>query len=263
MSDRVVIHWFRRDLRLSDNLALQAAFESGAKVVPLFILDPAILDSSRLGVPRLAFMLRTLVSLDRTLRVQGGQLLVRFGHPRTVLLEVAHKLRASAVYANRDYSPFARRRDAAVEAALDVPLRWYDDAILHAPGTVLKEDGEPYIVYTPFMRRWRSLAAPLHSVPPVISLSDRWHPLTEFRDVPIPALGDLGFGTTITVPDASEDRARRHLEAFAAGPIYRYGVTRNLLISDPFAAGAPVGTSYLSPHMRFGLISPRQAYWAA
>lgn len=256
-----VIHWFRRDLRLTDNTALNAALRSGQPVVPLFVFDSAILNSSRTGTPRLAFMLDALRALDAGLRAKGGRLLVRHGDPREIVPQVVRAFNAQAVYTNRDYSPYACRRDQAVEQALDVPLHVYDDIVLRAPGTVLKADGDPYIVYTPFMRKWRDQPPPPRPETPTIS-SDVLHSLEGVENPGVPDLDDLDRAPTIDVPPASEQAAQERLSAFVDGPIYGYDRSRNALIGEPFAPDAPLATSVLSPYLRFGILSPRAAFWA-
>ena len=262
MSERIAIHWFRRDLRLADNTALIAALRTGARVVPLFIFDPAILRSARTGAPRVAFMLRALHALDERLRERGSALLVRFGHPHEVLPAIVREIDAGAIYANADYTPYARRRDERLRQALTVPLHLYHDLLLRAPGEVLKDDGAPFTVFTPFMKRWRMLPPP----PGVASDNAGWgrfHTLDDIRNPGLPALAALGFGSTIAVPEADEVAAQRALARFIDGPIYIYSETRNALVTDPFASEASVGSSYLSPYLRFGILSPRQVYWAA
>ena len=262
MSSPVLIHWFRRDLRLADNTALRFAVENARQVVPLFVFDPAILSSPNTGVPRVAFMLRALSALDGALRERGSRLLIRQGRPVEVLPDVVHEFGAAGVTGNADYSPYARRRDAAVAAALDVPFHRFDDAVLRAPGTVLKDDGDPYTVFTPFKNRWRALPHP-----PVVGSSrspdGAFYRFGATANVPpIPSLRGLGFAPTIDVPEANEAAALRCLERFASGPIFEYGTARNFLIADPFAAEPALGQSYLSPYLRLGVLSPRQAYWA-
>ena len=262
MSPRVIIHWFRRDLRLADNTALRFAADSASQIVPLFIFDPAILKGPNIGAPRVAFLLKALDALDRSLQGYGSRLLIRHGRPAEVLPALVREFGVTGVAANNDYSPYARRRDAAVAAALDVPLHCFDDLALRAPGAVFKDDGQPYTVYTPFKNRWRAL-------PPPPEVTPAWYPEGIFyrfetgQDMPpLPTLSDLGFGPTIDVPAASEMAAQRALERFASGPIYEYSMGRNALVSEPFTENPPAGSSYLSPYLRLGLLSPRQAYWA-
>ncbi len=260
VTNPVVIHWFRRDLRLSDNLALNAALNSGKTVVPLFIVDPAILSSLYIGKPRVAFMLKGLRALDSDLRARGSRLLIRRGDSRVVLPSLVDELQARAVYFNRDYSPFARRRDAAVESSLSVSVFTYDDALLRPPGQVLKADGSPYVVYTPFKNQWLMQPGLFSPVTPV---SGTFYPADRLPDSHIPTLTELGLGTTIEVPDAGEEIAQRQMARFVADPVFHYDTARNSLDTDPFMVNSSPGTSGLSPYFRFGMLSPRQGYGAA
>lgn len=249
MSENPVIHWFRRDLRLSDNTALQAALETGAPVIPLFIFDPALLDGPRFGPPRMTFLMRALESLDEALQKRGSRLMVRQGQPVSALREVIAETGAWALFYNRDYTPYARRRDAQVEEALEILVRSFDDAVLLPPGAVLKGDGEPYTVYTPFMRQWKTIPKP----PVVEGAQGRFYALDEAYWRP----ESIWNGP---LPEAGEQAAQARLAAFATEAIFQYGATRNNLTPDPFDA---LDTSCLSPYLRLGLLSPRQAYWTA
>jgi deoxyribodipyrimidine photo-lyase len=263
MSPPIMIHWFRRDLRLADNAALQFAADHARQVVPLFVFDPAILASPNTGAPRVTFLLKALEALDRSLRERGGRLLIRHGRPKDVLPGVVRAFGAAGVTCNADYSPYARRRDAAVAAALDVPLHRFDDAVLRAPGSVLKNDGDPYTVFTPFRNRWRALPPPPAANPPGYPAPDFYRFGAEQDVPPIPSLRELDFEPAIVVPQASEAAAWERLAGFVSEPIYAYSTARNALVAEPFSADAPVGTSCLSPYLRMGVLSPRQVYWAA
>jgi deoxyribodipyrimidine photo-lyase len=263
MSESVVIHWFRRDLRLNDNWALHEALKSGANVIPVFVFDPAILRISQAGPPRIALMLKALRSLDEALRRQGSALLVRQGDPCRVLVKLARETQASAFYFNRDYTPYARSRDRELVEAFDIPVYGYDDGVLRLPHDVMKPTGEPYTVYTPYKKRWRSLPPPMRPFEHVTPVERRWHPLPGLEDASIPTLDELGFGRTIAVPDASEAKAQARLRAFMQDAVYRYDETRNDLICDPFVNAESMSSSCLSPFLRFGLLSMRQVYWAA
>ncbi len=253
-----VIHWFRRDLRLDDNLALAAAFQSGAPILPVFIFDPAILKSDWSGAPRLAFLLEALTALDESLQAWGGKLLVRMGDPRQVLHELIQTTGATGLYFNKDYSPFAEKRDRQVAESVGVRVVTFDDVVLHAPGTVIKEDSKPYTVFTPFKRKWLS-----HTKPPITEqylTMGRFHNIEDMGHIPTLTL--LGYGPIETeIPQASEKKAAKLLENFTHKAIVTYGERRNVLEAD--RNQAEPGTSYLSPYLRFGLISPRQTYWAA
>lgn len=257
MSGLRVIHWFRRDLRLSDNTALNAALSAG-RVVPVYMIDPALLSGPRFSPARLEFLLAGLAALDGDLRARGSGLVVRVGDPRVALPHMAAQIDAAAVYANRDYTPFSANRDAEVAAALACPLHLHDDLLLHAPGEVRSKEGRPYTVFTPFKRTWLNLPKRL-----AITTEGRFDDLTDIERGAIPTPGDLGLMPwTGLLPAAGEAVARRRLAAFTAAAIYDYREQRNRLFVDPFAADAPP-TSGLSPYLRLGMLSPRQAYAAA
>jgi deoxyribodipyrimidine photo-lyase len=249
-----VIHWFRRDLRLGDNLALQAALHSGNPVIPLFIFDNAILKSKRSGAPPMAFLLKSLESLDESLQKHQGRLVIRRGDPVEILANMIAETGAQTLYFNRDYTPFARRRDEAIQY-LRVEIRAFDDSVLIAPGEVVKQDGNPFMVYTPFKKQWKTQPKPE-------KVEFRSGTFLTVNGQDLPNLHELGFAEAIDLPEASEAEARRRLDAFIDAPIYTYSETRNHLSLDPFS-DARMETSYLSPYLRFGMLSPRQAYWAA
>jgi deoxyribodipyrimidine photo-lyase len=115
------------------------------------------------------------------------------------------------------------------------------------------------MVYTPFMREWKKR----HKPPLNDDLSGRFHDLAGIDDASLPALEDLGFSETIDVPPACEAVAQGRLNYFTGGPIYDYSEARNALMPEPFADDTLGGTSVLSPYFRLGMLSPRQAYWAA
>ncbi|MCA0455987.1 MAG: DNA photolyase family protein [Chloroflexi bacterium] len=272
MTTSPVIHWFRRDLRLHDNLALSAAGASGSPILPVFIFDPKMIESKRLGLPRLAFMLQALKSLDDTLRKKGSRLWMGYGDPRELLPKLVKASEARAVYYNRDYTPFAYMRDRALEDVLSVPTHAYDDALLLPPGSVLKKSGDPYTVFTPFKRVWLTLpisesikmpvkdqflsAGVIASYTVETRVKSKW-PLPLER---VPSFDDLGLPGTIEVPKASEREASKRLDRFLEKRVHRYTDGRNELaaLSND---DTDIGSSFLSPYLRFGMLSPRQAYW--
>jgi deoxyribodipyrimidine photo-lyase len=162
MDRKTVIWWIRRDLRLHDNCALTQAVQRG-KVIPLFILDPALLSSPchSAAEKRKAFLWGGLRSLDADLRARGSRLFVREGAPQCVLAEVGGASGAACIFAEEDYSPYARKRDAAVSALL--PLHLLPGASARHPSAVRKADGSPYTVFTPFSRAWKALPIPAGS----------------------------------------------------------------------------------------------------
>jgi deoxyribodipyrimidine photo-lyase len=144
------VMWFRRDLRLSDNPALLDAVASGdGRVAGLFVLDPLLWDQA--GAPRRNHLTASLRSLAESL---GGRLVVRRGDPASVVPALAAEVEAVSVHISADYGPYGRRRDSAVEEALDCPLISTGSPYAVAPGRVLTQQGSSYQVFTPYFRSW-------------------------------------------------------------------------------------------------------------
>ncbi|MEI2649693.1 MAG: deoxyribodipyrimidine photo-lyase [Dermatophilaceae bacterium] len=159
---RPVVLWLRRDLRLLDHPALLAAASSGAPVVPLFVIDPALWDAS--GAPRRDRLAASLRSLAEDLHERYAvRLVIRRGSPDRVVPDLAAKLGATAVHVTAETTPYGRRRDAVVAAALaQAGVEWRATGTAYAvgPGTILTGGGTPYRVFTPFSRAWRAHGAP-------------------------------------------------------------------------------------------------------
>jgi deoxyribodipyrimidine photo-lyase len=245
------IWWIRRDLRLFDNPALTAALEAGDMVIPLFILDPTFERSNYVGEGRMAFLFDNLRALDKTLRERGSRLIVRRGEPLQVLQILCRETGARSIYAQQDISPYATSRDARVAATL--PFVSTDGLTVLPSGAVLKADGSPYTVFTPFSKAWKQQALPspaqLLPIPERIPLPEG----VEGVDIPAnPRLAD-----TIPFP-AGEAEAQKRLSTFVDphnASIFSYQEHRDRMDLK--------GTSSLSPYLRFGLLSPRQAVIAA
>src|SRR5579875_3433378 len=143
--------WFRRDLRLRDLPALQSAAADGQDVLACFVLDPRL---ETAGPRRLQFLCDSLRRLADDL---DGRLLVVRGRPEELIPRIAAQVEASAVHVSEDFAPFGRRRDDRVRDALgQVPLVATGSPYLVSPGRVMKDDGTPYKVFTPFLQRWRN-----------------------------------------------------------------------------------------------------------
>jgi len=242
---KTAIWWIRRDLRLGDNQALAEALRQAETVIPVFILDDRLLVSPYVGQARLDFLCAGLRSLDASLRQRGSALILRNGEPLEVLTALRAETGAEAIFAEADYSPFARARDLHVGRAL--PLNLVAGVTVHAPRQLLKADGKPYTVFTPFSRMWRSLpfpgmplAAP-EQLPPLLPLESLSLPLSPAH----PAESPFPVG---------EAEAQRRLERFMDSGIQNYDEDRNRMAVE--------GTSGLSPYLRFGMLSARQAAWA-
>jgi deoxyribodipyrimidine photo-lyase len=248
---RVELLWLRRDLRLSDHPGLAAALREGDAVVPVFCLDPRLLEGRHRSGSRTQFMLECLDDVDASLRELGSRLVVRRGAPERELPELARELEAQAVHATADVGPYARRRDQRVADALEASA-----ARLHLhPGQFTVEDpaavqtlaGGPFTVFTPYYRAWlgqsrRDLIARPTSLPPLPP---------DVRPGQIPTLGQLGLEQQVSDPATGGERpGRALLEAFLAGGVQHYDDRRNQL--------AARGTSSMSPYLHFGCVSPRE-----
>ena len=244
------VHWHRRDLRTSDNRALAAATADGGPVLPVFVLDPAILDQA--SPPRVAALRSALASLRADYRDLGGDLLVARGDPREELVRIADACDAEAVYWNRDYSGLARERDSAVRLALNdagVARAAYHDELLHEPGSIRTNQGEHYSVFTYFWKKWRDREkdAPV-DVPADGTVADP-------ETTGVVSLAELGFEPPeADVPEVSTEAARERLDDFCEDDVFRYAEERD----HP----AREATSRLSVHLKYGTIGVREAWCA-
>jgi len=234
------IWWLRRDLRLTDNQTLHAALAPAEQVIPLFIIDPTLLASPYVGEKRLAFLWANLRQLDHELQARGSRLIVRIGSPLTVLTEFLAESGASAIYAEADFSPYARRRDEAIQQTL--PLQLISSLSLRHPNEVLKSNGAPYTVFTPYSRAWQALAPPDSLLPAPSRIITPTHLASD----PLPTEPTLS--PHLPFPPG-EAEAQRRLQTFIEISIDDYAEQRDLM--------AMAGTSQLSPYLRFGLISAR------
>ncbi|HSG44060.1 MAG TPA: deoxyribodipyrimidine photo-lyase [Anaerolineales bacterium] len=240
MSNITSIWWIRRDLRLTDNAALHSALQAGS-VLPVFILDPAF-DSS--SPRRRDFLYEGLHTLDKDLRKRRSYLLIRKGKPLDVLKQLVEETKADAIFAEEDFTPYARKRDMEIEHHL--PLHLVSGQTVHHPNAVLKADGKPYTIYTPYSKVWKS------KLPSKLKL----YPAPERINTPFEIVNEKlpPFKTNPLFP-AGEKEALVRLEEFTFKKIHSYSDDRNRMDLD--------GTSSLSPYIRFGMISLRQAVHAA
>ena len=234
------IWWIRRDLRLTDNTALHAALEGGP-VLPVFVLDSAFVHSSP---RRRDFLYEGLHALDKDLRARGSYLIVRSGPPLKILKQLITETGANAIFAEEDFTPYARKRDTAI--ACHLPLILVHGQTVHHPASVLKANAKPYTVYTPYAKAWKSrLPVRLNLLP----APDPIHTPADIYSEPLPR-----FKVSPSFP-AGEQEALVRLEEFLYQKIYAYGEDRNRMDLD--------GTSSLSPYIRFGMLGLRQAFSAA
>lgn len=234
------IWWIRRDLRLTDNAALHAALETGP-VIPVFIIDPAF---SRTSPRRKDFLHESLHALNRDLRARNSYLVIRKGRPADILHQLVRESNADIIFAEEDFTPYARKRDAEVEHRL--PLQLVHGQTVHHPSAVLKANGTPYTVFTPYAKAWK---AKLPSVLRLHPAPDQINTPVGIKTEPLPA-----FKASPCFP-ASEQEALVRLEEFLHAKIYSYGDDRDRMDLN--------GTSSLSPYIHFGMLGPRQAVHGA
>ena len=243
------ILWFRRDLRVHDHPALTAAIMASEHVLPVFVVDDALIRGRWPSPNRAWFMLESLRALDSALRERGSGLRVLRGRPAEVLPAFAAEAGVRDMYITRDYTPYARRRDKEVARALDAVgarLHARPGLLVAEPEEVATNEGRPFSVFSPFRRRWES-------VPPrtVLAAPERIStPADGARGSGIPTLDELGIeAPTAEIIAPGEAAARGRLEIWAdsvAVPAYK--VQRDRLDLD--------ATSRLSQDLRWGLLSP-------
>ncbi|MBL4537091.1 MAG: deoxyribodipyrimidine photo-lyase [Oceanicaulis sp.] len=253
-----VIVWFRQDLRLADNPALQAAAATGAPVLPVYILDDDAPGAWKPGGASRWWLHHSLTSLARDIEQLGGRLIFQKGPAQSCLEALIEDVGADAVFWNRQYEPWARKRDEAIKSALktaDVKARSFNGSLIVEPWDIATKAGAPYKVFTPF---WRSLKAGHAPSEP----SDRPDALT-FQDYQggcalealklLPTKPDWSGGLDDNWTPG-EAAAHGRLGQFLQHSVTAYSDRRNL--------PAEHGTSKLSPHLHFGEISPRQVWHA-
>ncbi len=248
---KTVIHWFRRDLRVSDNVALSEAARRAETVVPVFIFEDAFLTGPDVGAARLAFLLQSVESLRHNLAELGHVLIIRRGKSEEILPQLCRETGAQAVFANKRYEPYAQRRDERITRALldaGVGFELFKDAVVWEEAEILTQQGSPYTVFTPYSKAWKAKAVP----PPreKFKAPSRQSPTPDLPSDALPETTDsIGLPLTQTVPLGGERAALELLRKFMAGPVYEYGANRNFPCID--------STSNLSPHLRAGTIGIR------
>ncbi len=248
------IHWFRRDLRISDNLALRHASESAKHVVPVYILSDWTGQHAWTGPKRQHFLRGCLESLARNLETVEGALLIRQGDACAELKKLIQETKADALFFNRDPDPFGRAMESRVAEmcqSLGVEVHAHKDVVLHEPDEVLTGDGNPYRVYTPYSKAWFDRAKP-EPVPKAKPL--RTPPKLKGLKLPTCATWKLETPDG-EILEAGEKAARQRLKKALSGPLLRYEGHRDFPFED--------GTSRLGPDLRFGTISVREVFHGA
>ena len=242
MSQTINYFWFRRDLRLLDNAGLYHSLKAGKPVQCLFIFDKEILDKlENKKDRRIDFIHLHLEKLNAELKKAGGYLQVKYGKPLEIWKELLKSNSIDTLFTNHDYEPYARKRDQEVQKFLEsenVGFKTFKDQVIFEKSDIVKEDGTPYTVFTPYMKKWRANVNKESFLPYTVEKYLVNIFKKEFQ--PIMTIQDIGFERTTTdVPPTTP----------ALSLIKDYEKQRDF----PFIEG----TSRLSVHLRFGTVSIR------
>jgi deoxyribodipyrimidine photo-lyase len=240
----LVIHWFRRDLRLDDNAALYAALSEHHPVQPIFIFDEHILSQLEdKSDARVEFIHQQIVRLQKELNEFGAELWVFHGSPLVIFQQLVKEFFITKVFANRDYEPYAQHRDKVIYDYLNtqgIPFVGKKDQVIFEKDEVVKNDGKPYTVFTPYSKKWKAKLNRFYLKPyPTLKYVHNFRQSDNKRT--IPSLEEIGFKETnalFPVADLQYD------------VIKRYEYQRDIPSVE--------GTSRLSIHLRFGTVSSRK-----
>lgn len=241
-AEGITLFWFRRDLRLEDNHALLEALESPWPVVPIFIFDKNILDKlDNKTDARVSFIHQELERLNSEVSTIQSSVLTFYGNPEEIHSQIANKWPVKAVFANRDYEPYAQERDRKIHELYQskgIEFKGFKDHVIFEKSEVVKGDGKPYTVFTPYMRKWKArlLEDPIDFHPSEARLDY----LFKMETKPIVRLQEMGFSPTETAFPKREVNKKILMD---------YANTRDI--------PSIKGTSRLSLHLRFGTISIR------
>ena len=232
------IFWFRRDLRLIDNVGLFHALSQKDKLIPLFIFDKNIIDHLPKDDSRISFIYNQLRKINEELQNYGSSLLVLKGDPKSVFEKLISKYNINTVFSNEDYEPYALDRDRKVTEYLkhqNIFHTQYKDQVVFSPLEILKDDGNPYTVYTPYKNKWLSR---FRENP--ISIHNEMN-LTNFHNhsFDFPTIEKLGF-----------EFSKIQVRDYTLKILDSYKENRDIPYNDQ--------TSYLSVHLRFGTVSVRE-----
>lgn len=235
---KLSIFWFRRDLRIEDNMALSHALKNEEMVLPLFIFDENILQELPANDPRVCFIYDSLQTIQNKLSIYGSSLMICKGDPTKVWEELLSKFEITRVYLNKDYEPYAIERDRKVKELLnkhDISLHSFKDQVIFEEDEILKGNGKPYTVFTPYKNKWLQQFKQENLQQAAVINSNNFYRFTQ----QFPERSEIGFErSAITVRDYN----LTHLDEYAS--------VRDIPAED--------ATSYLSPHLRFGTISIRK-----
>ncbi|MBV1888418.1 MAG: deoxyribodipyrimidine photo-lyase, partial [Urechidicola sp.] len=243
MKQPITVFWFRRDLRLDDNVGLYKALSSEHPVIPIFIFDSEILDELPENDSRVTFLHDTLQNMRLMLQNEYDSSIALFhGKPIDIFKRLIDEYNIHSVYTNHDYEPYAKERDSEIKDVLanyNIVFKTFKDQVIFEKDEVVKKDGKPYKVYTPYMRVWkaqfRSQSLEIYDTESLFGN------LIKNIDLPDLSLSDIGF-----------KKSNQKIAQYKITPtlIQDYEETRNFPAKD--------STSRLGPHLRFGTVSVRK-----
>ncbi len=249
---KIAVFWFRRDLRLEDNAGLYHALKSGLPVLPVFIFDKLILDKLQDNSdPRVTFIHDTLQKLRDQLKEYKSKLLVKYNTPIQAWKELVEEYNIQAVFTNKDYEIYAKERDARIGDFLsenNISFNSFKDHVIFDESEVMKKDGLPYTVFTPYSKVWKAKLLKKTGDKIEDSYYLKSYPCLKYTanftnqsSFDFPSLKSMGFErSAIEIPSPTVTQ----------GIIKEYADKRNLPAVD--------GTSRLGIHFRFGTISIRE-----
>jgi deoxyribodipyrimidine photo-lyase len=238
MNNSITIFWFRRDLRLIDNTALNAALANHSNVLPIFIFDSEILDELETDDSRVTFIHNSLEAINQTLRKHDSSIKCMHGSPLEIFKNLINEYEFTNVYINKDYEPYSQERDKTIYELLNskgIKLHGFKDQVIFEKLEITKDDGTPYTVFTPYKKKWlANFSIQKAQKSPLINTKNFYK-----CKFPLISLKVLGFGlSSIRVPN------------YNLSVIDEYKEQRDY----PYANG----TSNLSTHLRFGTVSIRE-----
>lgn len=243
MKKTITLFWFRRDLRLEDNIGLYRALKENNRVLPIFVFDPYILDNLPKDDARVSFIHQSLEEMNHTLKEYGKSgISIYNAKPEHVFKELTETYTINTVYTNHDYEPYATDRDNKIKAFLEtkgIAFVTCKDQVIFEKSEVVKKDGNPYVVYTPYMRTWKAKFKKEDA--DSVATKDFFDHFISDEKLQWLTLKDIGFTP-----------AKQKIKAYdvSATLIQEYEETRNFPAKD--------ATSRLGPHLRFGTVSVRK-----
>lgn len=242
MSQNINIFWFRRDLRLDDNAGFQEALKDKNPVLPIFMFDSEILENLPEDDARITFIHSTLQKMRLILQENhGSNIGMYYGKPIEIFKQLTNTYEIETVYSNHDYEPYATQRDAEIKEFLlkeSILFKTYKDQVIFEKDEVVKDDGKPYVVYTPYMKKWKEKFRSIDLKS--FDTKSFFNNLLKKSDLPDLSLSDIGFKSS-----------GQKIKDYKVTPdlIQEYEATRNFPAKD--------STSRLGPHLRFGTVSIR------